>query len=409
MFLDVPTLFIVSSCIAGLLGLFLFFAWIQDRNIQALAWWAAGYMLGGLGVALWIAEAAFAAKPLSYGLSNALLFAACGTIWNGARLFYARKVRPVALAAGAGVWIAACQFPSFAHSDLDRIILSSLIVSIYTFATARELWTDRRKRSRSRSRWAAICIPILHGLVFVPPIPLAVMRAGEGSLLSSGWIAVFTLETLLYVVGTAFIVLMMAKERTETIYKTAAATDPLTGLLNRRGFMERAELLIARSARSGDRVSLLMFDLDYFKVINDRYGHAVGDEALSVFSETIRYTMRDGDVIGRLGGEEFAAFVAGSVEDAAIAAERVRASFEAAGAVIAGHHMRATVSVGAADCLANGCNVGRLLSRADAALYASKQAGRNRVTCAPEHLAPAPSTERRVEVQAELAPISCAA
>jgi diguanylate cyclase (GGDEF)-like protein len=274
-------------------------------------------------------------------------------------------------------------------------VLSSLIVSIYTFATAREIWTDRRKGSRSRSRWAAICIPILHGIVFVPPIPLAVMRAGEGTLLSSGWIALFTLETLLYVVGTAFIVLMMAKERAESVYKTAAVTDPLTGLLNRRGFMERAELLIARTARDNARVSLLMFDLDHFKSINDRYGHAVGDAALRVFSETIQYTMRDGDVIGRLGGEEFAALVAGSADEAAIAAERVRAAFAADGAVISDHRMGATVSIGAADCLAKGCNIGRLLSRSDAALYASKQSGRDRVTCAPEDFAPAPQPERR--------------
>lgn len=403
--LDIPTLLIVSSCIAGLLGLFLFFAWIQDRNIRALAWWGAGYMLGGLGVALWIAEATLSSQPLSLGLSNALLFAACGTIWNGARLFYARNVRPFALSAGAVVWIVACQFPSFAQSDVYRIVLSSLIVSIYTFATAREIWTDRRKRSRSRSRWAAICVPVLHGIVFVPPIPLAVMRAGEATLLSSGWIAVFTLETLLYVIGTAFIVLMMAKERSESLYKTAAATDPLTGLLNRRGFMERAELLIGRNTRGGGRVSLLMFDLDHFKLINDRYGHAGGDAALRVFSETIQYTMRDGDVIGRLGGEEFAALVAGSAEEAEIAAERVRAAFEADGAVIVGHRMAATVSIGVADCLARGCNIGRLLSRADAALYASKQSGRNRVTCAPDEVAPAPRPERRTGDTAQTAQV----
>jgi predicted signal transduction protein with EAL and GGDEF domain len=104
----------------------------------------------------------------------------------------------------------------------------------------------------------------------LPPIPLAVMRAGEGTLLSSGLDRVFTLETLLYVVGTAFIVLMMAKERSESLYKAAAESDPLTGLLNRRGFMERAESLIGRQPRGNSRVSLLMFDLDHFKLINDR-------------------------------------------------------------------------------------------------------------------------------------------
>jgi diguanylate cyclase (GGDEF)-like protein len=343
-------------------------------------------MLGGVGVALWIAEAALASQPLSYGFSNALLFAACGTIWSGARLFYARNVRPFALAAGAAVWIVACQIPAFAESDMSRIVLSSLIVSVYVFATSREIWTDRRKRARSR--WAAICVPILHGLVFLPPIPLAAMRAGEGTLLSSGWIAIFTLETLLYVVGTAFIVLMMAKERMENVYKAAASTDPLTGLLNRRGFMERADIVIARSARKGGHVAMLMFDLDHFKSINDRYGHASGDTALRIFAETIRETMRGDDVIGRLGGEEFAALVPETADEAAIAADRVRAAFEVAGLVIDGHQMGATVSIGVADVSANGCHVGRLLARADAALYASKQGGRNRVTCAPDETMP---------------------
>ena len=382
MFLDVTTLFIVSTCIAGLLGLLLFFAWNQDRNVHALAWWGTAYIVGGVGVGLWIAEAAGISEPLFDGSSNALLFVACATIWNGARLFYGRKVRPYALAAGAIVWIVACQIPSFAQSDIYRIVLSSLIVSLYTFATASEIWSDRRKRTRSP--WAATLMPILHGLVFLPPIPLAVAQTGETALLSSGWMAVFTLETLLYVVGTAFIVLMMAKERAESLYKVAAATDPLTGLLNRRGFMELARLMATRGTRKNDRLSVLMFDLDHFKRINDRFGHAVGDAALCTFAESIQRTMREGDVIGRLGGEEFAVMVLGSANDAAIAAERVRAAFEAAGAVIAGNPIGATVSIGVADGLARVCSIEQMLSRADAALYTAKQEGRNRVICATE-------------------------
>ena len=382
MSLDIPTLFIVSTCIAALLGLFLFFAWIQDRNIRALAWWAAAYMIGGVGIALWIVEATLPALPLPYGISNALLFVACGTLWNGARLFYNRRVSPLALCAGGILWMIACQFPDFTRSTVQPVVLSSLIVSTYAFATAREIWSDRRKRASSR--WAAVFVPVLHGLVFLPPISLAVMRAGESGLLSTGWIAVFTLETLLYVVGTAFIALMMAKERAESMHKMAASTDPLTGVLNRRGFMELAALMIDRRAKKAARLSVLLFDLDHFKSINDRFGHAAGDEALKVFADTIQRTMREGDVIARLGGEEFVALVPASAPEAAIAAERVRTAFEAAGQVIAGQRMDATVSIGAADTLAAGCNMERLLSRADAALYDAKKQGRNRVVCAPE-------------------------
>jgi two-component system cell cycle response regulator len=119
--------------------------------------------------------------------------------------------------------------------------------------------------------------------------------------------------------------------------------------------------------------------------------------------------MREGDVIGRLGGEEFAALFAGSVDEAEIAAERVRAAFEADGALIAGQQMGATVSIGAADCLARECNIGRLLSRSDAALYASKQNGRNRVTCAPADVAPAAHPERPSRDTAQVVPFPQAA
>src|SRR5215207_5388649 len=119
MSLDIPTLFIVSTCIAALLGLFLFFAWIQDRNIRALAWWAAAYMIGGVGIALWIVEATLPVVPLPYGISNALLFVACGTLWNGARLFYNRQVSPLALCAGGILWMIACQFPDFTRSTVQ--------------------------------------------------------------------------------------------------------------------------------------------------------------------------------------------------------------------------------------------------------------------------------------------------
>jgi diguanylate cyclase (GGDEF)-like protein len=149
-----------------------------------------------------------------------------------------------------------------------------------------------------------------------------------------------------------------------------------------------------------------MFDLDHFKGINDRFGHAVGDTALRAFAESIQTTMRDGDVIGRLGGEEFAAIVLGSANDAAIAGERVRAAFEAAGAVIAGHQIGATVSIGVADGLASACSIEHLLARADAALYAAKQAGRNRVICAPEARLPA---EQPVGADLTPAGIPCAA
>jgi diguanylate cyclase (GGDEF)-like protein len=373
--LDISTLFVVATCITALLGVFLLFAWRQDR-VQALWWWGTAYLVGGFSVAIWSIESAIS-PPLPIGTANALLFIACGMIWNAARVFHGRNVLWGALSAGAMIWLAACLFGDFVESTSSRIVLSSLIVSSYTFLTSAELWRERRKSLR---RWPAIFVPMLHGAVFLFPIPLASLLPSDGGVVSlaSGWVAVFALETMLYVVGTAFIVLVLSKERTARIHKDAASTDELSGLFNRRGFLQAAQDLVIRQAKKNEPVSVLMFDLDHFKRINDAFGHAMGDEALRLFATTASTNMRASDIIGRFGGEEFVAILPGTLADATIVAERVRKAFELAGVTVAGTPLGATVSVGAASGNAD-MPVAALLAAADAALYRAKGNGRNRV------------------------------
>jgi diguanylate cyclase (GGDEF)-like protein len=212
------------------------------------------------------------------------------------------------------------------------------------------------------------------------PIPLASLLPTERGLVSlaGGWIALFGLEAMLYIVGTAFIVLVLAKERALRIQTEAALSDDLTGILNRRGFFAAAQEMIARHGRQREPVSLLVFDLDQFKSINDRFGHRVGDEALKVFAATAANTLRASDVFARFGGEEFVALLPGSLADASAAAERVRAAFQAAGQTIADCPCNATVSIGATSA-ALCADIVTLLATADSALYRAKANGRNRV------------------------------
>jgi diguanylate cyclase (GGDEF)-like protein len=379
--LDVTTLFIVATCVTSLLGVFLLFAWIQDR-VRALAWWAAAYLIGGFSVAFW-SIADIVSPPLPVGIANALLFLACGMIWSAARVFHGRPVLWAAMTAGAAVWLVACVIPEFAHSTAARVILSSLTIAVYAFLTAAELWRERRKALIRR--WPAIFVPIAHGAIFLVPVPLAsLLPADDGMVsLTAGWITVFALEIMLYVIGTAFIVMALTKDRTVRLYKTAALTDPLTGLLNRRGFMEAAAGMAARQSRLQEPVSVLAFDLDHFKSINDRYGHHVGDAVLRLFAAVARGNMRADDILGRLGGEEFVALVPGTLADAATAAERVRAAFAAAAVDFDGELIEATVSVGAA-CGSAEADLDLMIARADAAMYRAKVNGRNRLETADE-------------------------
>ena len=375
MVLDQATLFTVATGITGLLGIFLVALWIQERSVRALGWWGAAYLIGASAVAFGGAQDALGIIPTE--LPNALLFVACGMIWNGARLFHGRRVLPGAMITGAIVWFLAMQQPVFAQSVSARVVLSSLVIASYAFLTAFELRRERRRKLFAH--WQSVAIPLLHSAVFLAPISLFVLVPSHTSV--DGLFALFAFETLIYVIGTAFVVVVMAKERVALVHKTAAMTDLLTGLFNRRAFLEAADRLIAQHARKSLPVSVMLFDLDKFKSINDRFGHATGDDALKVFAGAVSTSMRDTDVIGRLGGEEFAAIIPGNAAEAAMVANRVRLAFQAVGVEISGHQIGATVSIGVASMLAP-VEIDILLARADAALYRAKANGRNRVEIA---------------------------
>ena len=379
--LDVSTLFVVAVCVTALLGLLLLFAWVQDR-VEALAWWGTAYLVGGFSVVIWSIEGQIT-PPLPVGTANALLFLACGMLWNAARLFHGRPVLWGAMATGATLWLVASMWPEFAQATTARMVLSSAIVSVYTVLTAVELWSERRKHLLRR--WPAIFVPLLHGAVFLCPMSLAgVVPEGSGIVaLASGWMALFALEVMLYVVGTAFIVLVLTKERAVRVHKDAASTDELTGLLNRRGFFAAARELGSREAKKGVPVSVLVFDLDHFKKVNDRFGHGIGDETLRLFAATVGSNMRASDILGRLGGEEFVAIFPGTASDAAVVADRVRAAFQAAAVTVAGVAVKATVSIGVASG-EPGAEVSAMLAAADRALYGAKRRGRNRIETADQ-------------------------
>jgi diguanylate cyclase (GGDEF)-like protein len=157
----------------------------------------------------------------------------------------------------------------------------------------------------------------------------------------------------------------------------------LTDLLNRRGFFEAAGEMMESNKPTMQPVSILVFDLDHFKSVNDRYGHHVGDSMLGLFASVVRKTMRANDIIGRLGGEEFVALVSGTLTEANVAAERVRKAFMAASAAPGGPQIAATVSAGVA-CGSPFAEIDTLIARADAALYRAKANGRDRVEVAEE-------------------------
>jgi diguanylate cyclase (GGDEF)-like protein len=379
MLLDTTTLYLVATMVAAMLGAMLLFFGRQE-NIAALKWWGTAYLLGAASVALWTLAGNTLGPMLSLAL-NAVGFVACGMVWNAARVFHGRKPNLAGLLLGAMAWIAAVM-TLLPEASAMRLTIGAGIVAVYAALTAAELWSERRKTLQKR--WPAIAVPVLHGLVLMLPILLGdLLHRHDDAFSSSVWVTVFAIELVLYAVGTVFVIFMLVSERTVTAHKTAASMDPLTGMFNRRGFAEATSRVIEREANAGRPVTVLIFDLDHFKSINDRFGHSAGDEVLKLFATVVLNTLRITDLSGRVGGEEFAALLPCSLEEGVIAAERVREMFADSGIVVEEGPVDTTVSIGVAGGPA-GTELEVLLAAADSALYQAKRNGRNRVEAAEE-------------------------
>jgi diguanylate cyclase (GGDEF)-like protein len=379
MSLDSSTLYLVATLVAALLGIMLLHFGRQE-NIAALNWWGAAYILGAASITAWtLANARLGAGPSL--MLSAIGLLACGMVWNAARVFHGRSTSWPGIAFGALVWLAALTSLKPDAYAL-RMTIGAGIVAAYAALTASELWSERRKSMKRR--WPAIFIPLLHGFVLMLPILIGdLLRADDGAFADSIWVSVFAIELVLDAVGTVFIIFMLVSERTVSAHKIAASMDPLTGIFNRRGFAEATTRIIDREAIAGRPVTVMIFDIDHFKSINDRFGHPAGDQILKEFAGIITSTLRMTDLCGRIGGEEFAALLPCSMEEALIAAERVRDAFANAGLVVDDAPLETTVSIGVAGGPA-GTELDVLLAAADTALYQAKRSGRNRVESASE-------------------------
>ena len=380
--LDVNTLFMVTIYVEAVLGLLLLFVWVQNTAVRAVAWWGFAHLLRASSVAVF---GMYGSVPdlISIDFANALLFTAYALTWTGARVFDGRPAEPVYLVTGAVLWLLVCRLPVMTESVDARALIASAIITSYTWLTAYEFWHGRNEPLVSR--WPAIFLLFAHGALFLLRTPLITVLpwSDANNVFGSVWLTVLSFEALLFTISIAFILLAMAKERTEFRHRTAAMVDPLTGIANRRAFLHDAALLAKKHLANPKPVAVMLIDLDHFKSINDRFGHAVGDRVLELFADTARQSVRASDLVGRLGGEEFATVLHDTTDEKAFAvAERIRLAFAQVTQNVEGHPVCATVSIGLANSQSPILDVPALLAQADQALYFAKERCRNRVDVA---------------------------
>jgi diguanylate cyclase (GGDEF)-like protein len=383
MTLDLPTLMVMQGFALASAGAVVLFAWVQNRTIPALALWGLAHFCAAAGI-LSLMFGATQQQPIWFALGHALLPMQAGLIWKAARSVDGKPTALILVLIGPAA--ALCVgLPSLAMFSAS---VSIAVGAVYSFATAETLWSSRRERLAARLPLIVLCA--VHGLVLLVGVYSTVNgstgRDGVPSIASLFGFIYF--ESIIFALGTALFVLALVKERSEAAGRMAALIDPLTGITNRSGFMQNGGRLLQRCRHDGAPISVLMFDLDRFKAVNDSHGHAVGDAVIRNFCEVALAALRPSDVLGRLGGEEFAAVLPGSsIEAAYVRAERIRVAFAARCRIIGNRQIDATVSCGVAACPDASDTLDTLLEQADAALYNAKFDGRNRVKRASQAIA----------------------
>src|SRR6202140_4054413 len=167
--LDVNTLFLVTIYVEAILGLLLLFAWVQNTAIYAVWWLGFADLLRAASIMLF-GKYGSVSDLISIDLANAVLFTSFAVTWTGARLFDHRRAQPALLFAGAAMWLIASRIPGFADSFDVRVLLSSGIITAYTWATAFEFWRGRSEPLVSR--WPAIFMLFAHGALYLLRTPL---------------------------------------------------------------------------------------------------------------------------------------------------------------------------------------------------------------------------------------------
>jgi len=258
------------------------------------------------------------------------------------------------------------------------------------------LWIARilvRHRPRPLlAEWGAAVVTAVFGLDQAAAATITLLQgaAGDDARLGALYSQVNFLGMPAAYTGMGlFVVFILASDLAHQM-ESLAMTDPLTGIANRRGFEAAARRALARARRTRDAVSLVLADIDHFKKINDTWGHDIGDEALRVFGRHLTKDLRAGDLVGRIGGEEFALTLPGVTQEGARKiAERLRVELAGVDVPIATRTLVMTASFGVAAADPDGEALEELIRRADAALYSAKEAGRNQVMVAAS---PAPGT-----------------
>lgn len=384
MHLDTLTFMVSNTLITAFSSLCLFGAWYRFNRDTALLWWACAHGTNTVGIALLVLGFALH-NPVFLPIGGALLTFAPALVWAGVTRFNGKAVPISLLFAGLVLLLAVSVLPVDIDHRKWAVSVQFGSWTVYLLLAVASLWSNGEEQLPGRR--ALMVLLSIHAIIFFGGLYEDLTGTYDASappdLLT--WFGMIHLESIFYAGGTAFVVILMTRDRRERKILETAKTDSLTGAVNRQAFFEDAERLLERCRKDGSPYSMVMFDLDHFKNINDTQGHQAGDRILVSFAETVQNTLRPNDLFGRYGGEEFLVVLPdASIETAYVIAERVRKAFAEDLRFFNGSPLNATVSAGVAS-ISTTCDLNDIVASVDRAMYAAKHNGRNRVECAINH------------------------
>jgi diguanylate cyclase (GGDEF)-like protein len=379
-YLDSATVILFGLFVKLLLASMFFVFWMRTPRARWFAWWAGSLIFGSVAAGNVLLHG-FRPEFISLGITVAALIVTFGFCWYGARAFEGRSPMWFPLLVALGAWIIFSFLPALFEPVANRVIVSSILISPFLALAALEFWRGRDERLPSR--WMIIALLASLSLVFIARIALvgiAPFPFGAQPAVTT-WMSAFNMLMFFHTIVLVVLIVAMTKERSELEHRNASYVDPLTNVSNRRGFMAMGGRLLARHERDKQELCALFFDIDGFKVLNDRLGHARGDLVLKRFVGIIQENIRPTDILFRIGGDEFCCLLPQTItEQSYWVAERIRRQAEEA--QFGGAELNTTVSIGIASTTVSGYDLEALLREADSAVFAAKRRGRNRVVTA---------------------------
>ena len=344
---------------------------------EGLAFWIASLAVQGIAYGFFLAPDAipdaFAIVAGNGLVAVATGFAACAVAtFRGIRL---PASTPYAYGAALSL-LSGLLVDDFA----GRMVAASLALGAGSLVVAALAWRPMGEVNRG-TRWLFVGSQLAYAAALLGRGIASASNPAAAALPDSPMLSGPTIVAFGATLAGSLAFLLMQAERADEIAQRLASTDPLTGALNRRTFLEVAARELSRARRTDSPLSLVMLDLDHFKRVNDTYGHPVGDRVLQRFAEVVRSQLREEDILVRYGGEEFCVLLPGVPGPGAVAlAGRIREAVEREAFLVDGIGIPVTTSAGVAARLEEGpTEADALLQRADEALYLAKHRGRNRV------------------------------